>query len=75
MTIATLERPMADKKPATLSVKLHMDVIESARIVAALRGVTMTDLLSDMVRTDLTRMEQEEIAKRAKVPKAKGQAK
>ena len=71
MIEATLERPMADKKPATLSVKLHMDVIESARIVAALRGITMTDLISDMVRDELARMESEEIAKRSKAPKGK----
>jgi hypothetical protein len=63
---------MTEKKPTTLSVKLDMDVIESARIVAALRGVTMTHLISDMIRADLARMEQEEIAKRAKPPKSKG---
>lgn len=50
----------------TLSVKLRMGVIESARVVAALRGVTITDLISDMVENDLRRMEQEEIDKRAK---------
>lgn len=61
---------MADKKPPTLSVKLHMDVIESARVVAALRGVTMTDLISGMLRDDLSRMEHEEIVKRAKASKA-----
>jgi hypothetical protein len=60
---------MADKQPKTLSVKLDMDVIESARVVAALRGVTITALISGMVRDDLVRMEQEEIAKRAKAPK------
>jgi hypothetical protein len=64
---------MADsKKPATVSVKLHVDVVESARIVAALRGITITDLVSDMVREDLARMEAEEIAKRAKAQKGKG---
>lgn len=64
-----MDRTMADKKPSTLSVKLDMDVIESARVVAALRGVTITALLSGMVRDDLKRMEDEEIAKRAKKPK------
>lgn len=58
--------PMTEKKPSTLSVKLRMEVIESARVVAALRGVTITDLISDMVEEDLKRMEQEEIDKRAK---------
>lgn len=66
MTQELLDEPMADKKPTTLSVKLRMGVIESARVVAALRGVTITDLISDMVEDDLKRMEQEEIEKRAK---------
>ncbi len=57
---------MAEKKASTLSVKLHMDVIKAARTVASLRGVTMTDLLSDMLREDLKRFEKEEVAKRAK---------
>ena len=71
MSQSLLDEPMADKKPATLSVKLRMSVIESARVVAALRGVTMTDLISDMIESDLKRMEQEEIDKRAK-PARKG---
>lgn len=66
MNQALLDEPMADKKSSTLSVKLRMEVIESARVVAALRGVTITDLISDMVEDDLKRMEQEEIDKRAK---------
>jgi hypothetical protein len=64
MTTAAVEAPMADEKTKTLSVKLHMDVIESARIVAAIRNVSMTDMLSDMLRPELVRMEREELAKR-----------
>jgi len=56
---------MAESKPKTLSVKLHMDVIESARIIAAIRGVSMTDLLSDLLREPLLAMEKEELHKRS----------
>jgi hypothetical protein len=63
---------MADEKPKTLSVKLHLDVIESARIVSAYRNESMTDMLSELLRPMLAKMEQEEIARRAKSPKSKG---
>jgi hypothetical protein len=74
MSTAVLESPMATEKPKTLSVKLHMDVIESARIVAAYRGDAMTDMLSDILRPILAEMEREETARRAKSrgTKAKG---
>lgn len=75
MSRVMLDVPMAGKKAATMSVKLRMGVIESARVVAALRGITITDLISDMIEDTLKRMEQEEIDKRAKPPKGKGGAK
>jgi hypothetical protein len=62
---------MADAKPKTLSTKLHIDVVESARIVAAYRNEQITDLLSAILRPVLAKMEQEEMAKRTK---AKGKA-
>lgn len=52
------------------SVKLHMDVIETARIVSAYRNETLTDMLGNMLRPLLTRMEQEEVAKRSKTAEA-----
>ncbi len=55
---------MAAEKPKTMSIKIPMDVIESARIVSAYRGETMTDLMGGILRPVLARMEQEEIAKR-----------
>jgi hypothetical protein len=61
---------MAKEKTPTLSVKLHMDVIESARIVAACRNESMTDLLSDILRPVVARLEQEEIAKRTRPPES-----
>jgi hypothetical protein len=70
VTTELLDPPMADEKPKTLSVKLNMDVVESARIVAAYRGETITDLLSDILRPILDRMEHEEVAKRAKTAQA-----
>lgn len=57
---------MAEARPKTLSVKLHMDVVESARIVGAFRNEPMTDMLSSILRPILAKMEREEIAKRAK---------
>lgn len=55
----------------SLSVKLPMDVIEAARIVAAYRGEAMQDMLAEILRPALTRMEREEVARRAKGGKAK----
>ena len=71
MQAAVLEQPMADDKPKTLSVKLPMDVIEAARIVSAYRGVTMGDMLADILRPVLAKMEREEVAKRSKLGKPK----
>ena len=64
MSTGMLDPPMADEKPKTMSIKLPMDVIESARIVSAYRGATMTDLMGEILRPVLAKMEQEEIAKR-----------
>ena len=50
MSTAMLGLPMADEKPKTMSIKLPMDVLESARIVSAFRGGTMTDLLAEILR-------------------------
>ena len=44
---------------AKTSVKLDDDVIETARIVAAYRGEPMADVLGDILRPVLARMEQE----------------
>jgi hypothetical protein len=66
MTTDLLEPKMAGEKPKTLSAKLHVDVIESARIVAAFRNESITDLLSEILRPALAQMEKEEIAKRGK---------
>jgi hypothetical protein len=56
---------MAVEKAKTLSIKLATDVVESARVVAALRGVSMTDMLSDMIRPTLKGWEEAEIQQRA----------
>ena len=78
MVVVALEHePMADEKFKTLSVKLHLDVIESARIVAAVDGVSMTDLLSDLLRATIFDMERKALAKRsaATAPKTSKQTK
>ena len=62
MSTATLDAPMADEKPKAMSVKMPIDVLESARIVAAFRGTTMTDLMADILRPALAKMEGEEMA-------------
>jgi hypothetical protein len=49
---------MADEK-MTLPVRLPTDVIEMARIIAAIRNLEVSDLLSDILRPILARMEQE----------------
>jgi hypothetical protein len=71
MATGLLEYPQHMAKPKTLSVKLHMEVIESARIVAAYRGEQISDMLSEILKPILAKMEQEEIAKRSKPRKAK----
>jgi hypothetical protein len=75
MTIETLDPPMAEEKPKTLSVKLRIKAIESARIVAAYRNETLTDLISDIIEPVLAKMEKEEVAKRNKPLKGKGEPK
>jgi hypothetical protein len=69
VTTELLDPPMAEEKPKTPSVKLPVDVIESARIVAAYRNATMADVLGEILRPILARMEQEEIAKRTRAEK------
>jgi hypothetical protein len=66
MTALLLEATMTDDRPKLMSVKIPMDVLESARIVSAYRGTTMTDLIGDILRPALAKMEQEEMAKRTK---------
>lgn len=62
---------MAKESPKTLSVKLEMDVVESARIVSACRSESMTELLSTLLRPTLQKMEREEMAKRMKATQKK----
>ncbi len=52
------------EKPRTMPVKLQIDVIESARIVSTLRGEAMSDMLSDILRPILAKMEHQELSKR-----------
>lgn len=66
MPTLTVSRPVAEEKPKALSIKLPTDVVESARIVAAYRGEPMADLLGDILRPILAKMEQDEVKKRHK---------
>jgi hypothetical protein len=71
MTISTAGPDVSAKKasggdkPPTMSMKLPTDVIASARVVAALRGETITDVVAGILRPALAKMEREELAKRA----------
>lgn len=64
------ERPAMAKrkasKPALESVKLPGDVMESARIVAAYTGESLSELLGGLLRPVLAKREREEAAKRAR---------
>jgi hypothetical protein len=63
-SLATKKRKSPSVTP--LSAKLPADVVESARIVAAFRNQSMADLLGDILRPILKKMEKDEITKRAK---------
>jgi hypothetical protein len=65
MHAGLVDSTMTDEKPKLMSVKIPMDVLESARIVSAYRGVTMTELIGDILRPALAKLEQEEITKRS----------
>lgn len=71
MATGLMDAPMTDEKPKALSVKLHVDVIEAARIVAAYRGEPISDMLSDILRPILAKLEAEEVARRSKPGKAR----
>ena len=51
-------------KTVSVNVKLHEDVVDTARIVAGYKKVQINDLLSDILRPILATMEAEEVAKR-----------
>jgi hypothetical protein len=53
-------------RTAMESVKLPADVMESARIVAAYTGNNIAELLGEILRPVLARMEQEQVEQRSK---------
>lgn len=61
-------------RPTTESVKLPADVVESARIVSAYTGESMTDIMGDILRPVLAKRERDEVAKRERATRkaAKG---
>lgn len=59
-------RKASQPKIENLSVKMPVDVLDTARVVAALRGETITDVLANILRPALAKLEREELAKRAK---------
>jgi hypothetical protein len=73
MMTTLLEMPMASssEKPKTMPVKLAVDVIESARVVSSMRGEAMSDLLSDILRPILSKMEKDEMTRRLKAMEEK----
>lgn len=57
---------MSRKKPETAQIRLGVDVIESARIVAAHHGEQPGDFITEYLRPRLAEMERELMAKRAR---------
>ena len=66
MSVVLTEPAMASKKSDSLSIKLPRDVVESARIVSAYTGESMTEMLGDILRPILAQKEREEVARRTK---------
>jgi hypothetical protein len=64
MVTTTTEALMAADKAESRSLKMPLDVLETAKIVAALKSMSMTDLVADILRPALAEMEKEEFAKR-----------
>lgn len=58
---------MAPEKAKPVSVKLDEDVVDQARIVASYRKQSITDLLGEILRPALLKMEQDEVSKRNKL--------
>lgn len=56
----------AERKAETLSFKIPVDVLDMARVVAALRNESMTDVIANILRPALAKMEREELVKRTK---------
>ncbi len=80
MSPMVMEAPMVkEPKIPMASVKLPEDLIESARVIVAIRGGTIMDLLDGILRPTLERMETEALAARRSAarpaPPRKGGAK
>jgi hypothetical protein len=60
-----MELTMAEK-PKVQSVKLELDVLADARIVASCRGESITTMLSAILRPIVAKMAKEEMQKRLK---------
>ena len=72
MSTGLLDGIMSAPKPRVQSVKLEMDVIESARIVASCRGESITEMVSGILRPILAEMERDEMQKRLRRTTSKG---
>jgi hypothetical protein len=64
MSVGLLDAVMAKKNISP--VKLPADVVESARIVSALNGETMADLIAGILRPVLADMERDLLAQRSR---------
>ena len=75
MSLDLLDPPMAKPKAKAETVKLDMDVIESARVVAAIRNCRMSDMLSEILRPIIQDMEREALQQRMGTTTPKRRAK
>lgn len=77
-TTGLLDRPMTGKRPrkpkrtegdppaVRASIKLPEDVVDSARVVSALKNQPMAELLADLLRPLLAKLERELLAERSR---------
>ena len=66
--VPVLEEPMARKRAAkrpTVNVAIEEDVVKSARLVSALTERPMSEIISEILRPILARMETDGMARRS----------
>jgi hypothetical protein len=65
--------PMAKRNDVT--VKMDADVVKDAKVVAALKGLSLAEYLTEVVRPVVAEEFEKELAKRAKASGTKGKKK
>ena len=63
MVTDLLDPPMATEMPKTMPVKLYSDVVDSSRLVSAIRIEPISDMIRDILRPILAKMGQAEMGR------------